>query len=223
MTNVRPDSVTMCGLVVAYPKLAARLLVFATAALSFGSSAQARSDITAVPSLDAYRPGAIVAVRPAFGDDLSRVPPETAGGSIYQGGAMSFGDKAPLPADEGPVAMDLKGFLRADATGAYQLFVDLKSHDAIGTVFPTTCFVQAWVGDKMLGPRSITIANPASRDATGSLLLNVDLSPGIYPLRMWLACDLHEDTTATSSLSIRTPDIHGFRPIDGRDILHRQE
>ena len=99
---------------------------------------------------------------------------------------MSFGDKAALPADEGPVAVDLKGFLHADEAGAYQLSVDLKSHDAVGKVFPTTCFVQAWVGDKVLGPRSITIADPVNRDATGSLLLNVDLSPGIYPLRMWL-------------------------------------
>ena len=221
MTSMNPDSVTTCGAAVTYTKRAARFLVFATTALSCGSVAHARSDSSAIPSRDAYRPGAMVAIRPAFGDDLSRVPPETPGGSVYEGGAMSFGDKAPLSADEGPVAVDLKGFLHADGTGAYQFSIDLKSHDAVGRVFPTTCFIQAWVGDKVLGPRSITIADPANRDASGSLLLDVDLSPGIYPLRMWLACDMHEDTTATSSISIKTPDNHGFEPIGGQDILHK--
>ena len=221
MTGTKPESVAATSTTVTYIRRAARFLMFATTALSCGSVAHARSDSSAVPSLDAYRPGAMVAIRPAFGDDLSRVPSETPGGSVYEGGAMSFGDKAPPLADEGPVAMDLKGYLRADETGAYQLSADLKSHDAVGRVFPTTCFVQAWVGDKVLGPRSITIADPANREASGSLLLDVDLSPGIYPLRMWLACDMHEDTTATSSISIKTPDNHGFRPISGRDILHK--
>ena len=191
-----------------------------TAVVLANCSVHAQERALAGLSPDAYKPGALVVVRPAPNDSLSHVPTENVGTFVYDGGEVSFTDNQTRGLNyRGPVAMDLQGFLKGDEMGTYEISADLKEHAEVGTATPSTCFMQTWIASDSIGQRSVVIGSPSKQDATASLRFYVDLQPGIYPLRAWLSCNVLEDVTTVAEFSIKSPHDRSSRQMNGRDLV----
>ena len=170
-------------------------------------------------SPDAYKPGALVVVRPAPTDSLSHIPTESVGTFVYDGGEVSFTDNQTRGLKyRGPVALDLQGFLKGDEIGTYEISADLKEHAEVGTATPSTCFMQTSIASDSIGQRSVVIGSPSKQNATASLKFYVDLQPGSYPLRAWLACNVPEDITTEAEFSIKSPHDRSSRQMNGKDL-----
>ena len=190
------------------------------AAASLSSTGQAPA-----ASAQAYKPGALAIAHAAPKDvnSLSEIPPDSVGGFTYSGGPIAFTDiKTRGVRYAGPVGVEIQGWLQAKEAGRYQIGTDLTAHYS-GIATPPTCFLQAWLEDRSLDQRSISISQPGSRDASASLVLGAELQPGIYRLRVWTACTAVQGVATTSELLIKTPSELNLRPVTGSDLLHREE
>lgn len=176
-------------------------------------------------SAEAYKPGALAIAHSAPKDvnSLSEVPADSVGGFVYQGGPIALTDIQTRGVRfAGPVGVELQGWLKAKEAGRYQIGTDLTAHFGIGTMFAPTCFLQAWLEGHSLDQRSVLVSHPGSNNAEASLVLDAELQPGIYRLRVWTACTSPASVTTASELLLKAPSELNLRPVTGSDLLHRE-
>lgn len=172
----------------------------------------------------AYRPGALAIAHAAPRDvaALPDVPPDSVGGFVYEGGPIPFTDiRSRGVRFAGPVGVELQGWLRAKEAGRYQIGADLVANLRGGGLAPT-CYLQAWLEGRSLDGRSVLVSRPGKPEATASLVLGADLQPGLYRLRVWVACTIAYGAITTVELLLKAPSELNLRPITGSDLLHRE-
>ncbi len=121
----------------------------------------------------------------------------------------------------GPVGVELQGWLRVKEAGRYQIGADLVANFRGGGLAPT-CYLQAWLEGRSLDGRSVLVSRPGSQEATVSLVLGADLQPGLYRLRVWIACTTAYGAITTAELLLKAPSELNLRPVTGNDLLHRE-
>ena len=177
----------------------------------------------AVPG-EAYKPGALAVARaaPRDANGLVEVPPDSVGGIVSEGGPMSLTDiKTRGVRYAGPVGVELQGWLRAREAGRYQIGADLTAAFK-GSPLAPTCFLQAWLEGRSLDGRSVLVSSPGKPEATASLVLGAELQPGLYRLRVWIACTTPQGVATTSELLLKAPSELNLRPVTGNDLLHKE-
>lgn len=178
-----------------------------------------------VAASDSYKPGALAVVRPAPHNEqgLGEVPADAVGGFVYTGGPVPLSDIHDRGVRyTGPVGIELQGWLRAREAGRYQIGADLTAHFALGAFIAPVCRLQAWLEGRSLDQATTRVASPGKQDAGASLVLGAELQPGLYRLRVWIACTAPQGVTVTAEPLLKAPSELNLRPVVGEDLLHRQ-
>ena len=173
---------------------------------------------------EAYKPGALAVARvaPRDANGLAEVPPDGVGGFVYEGGPIPLSDiRTRGVRYEGPVGVELQGWLRAKEAGRYQISADLTAAFKGSPVAPT-CYLQARLEGRSLDGRSALVSNPGKPEATASLVLEAELQPGLYRLRVSIACTSAYGAITSAELLLKAPSELNLRPVTGNDLLHRE-
>ena len=173
---------------------------------------------------EAYKPGALAVARaaPRDANGLAEVPPDSVGGFVYEGGPIPFSDiRTRGVRYAGPVGVELQGWLRAKEAGRYQIGADLTAAFK-GSPVALACYLQAWLEGRSLDGRSVLVSNPGKPEATASLVLGAELQPGLYRLRVWIACTSAYGAITSAELLLKAPSELNLRPVTGNDLLHRE-
>ncbi|MDQ2744817.1 MAG: hypothetical protein M3Z66_21335 [Chloroflexota bacterium] len=60
------------------------------------------------------------------------------------------------------------------------------------------------------------------REGSASLVLGADLTPGLYRLRIWLACTSPQGIITSAELLLKTPSQVNLRSLTSSDLLHKE-
>ncbi len=178
-----------------------------------------------------YRPGALAVVRPmAISATVLAVPADSVGGFVYTGGTLRLDDLSGRGLRyRGLAGVELQGWLRAREAGRYQLAVDFGSPHAPNSFMSVSCGVALWLEDRQVGQRTgeLTLApGNGAASAPLSVVLGAELQPGLYKLRLWMACGrnaIQPFVPITADVLLKTPSELNLRGIAADDMAHREE
>jgi len=176
-----------------------------------------------------YRPGALAVVRPAPGANaVLAVPADSVGSFVYEGGTLRLDDLSSRGLRyRAPVGVELQGWLRVRETGRYQVAVDFGSPRAGGVFAILSCGVALWLEDRQVGQRAGDLNLSPGSGATGplSLVLGAELQPGLYRMRLWIACartNAPQPVPVTADLLLKAPSELNLRGVTVEDVVHRE-
>lgn len=197
-----------------------------------GAGAEIAPTPTDTPTeAESYAPGAIAVVHaaPTQGQALGEIPADSIGGFVYAGGPIRLSDLSDRGVRyAGPTGIELQGWLRATETGRHQIAADLQVRFGSGAIAPLPCSLNGWLEDQAIGAETGTVEpwGAKGEPIPLSLVLGVELQPGLYKLRLWVACaDLptaREGDSVQLEVLVKGPGEMNLRPVTGEDMLHRR-
>jgi hypothetical protein len=169
-----------------------------------------------------YKLGAVAIARAALerADALTQIPSDSVGGFVYQGGPIPLHDlKGKGVRYTGLAGIELQGWLRVAQAGRAQIGVEYRALVGANVIVGPTCALAAWLEGHSIGAETRRI-EPSSKEQTLLFLLGADLQPGLYQLRLWMACTPIRDLRVSTEVLIKTPADMNLRPVTGEDLLH---
>ncbi|WP_299657168.1 hypothetical protein [uncultured Jannaschia sp.] len=180
---------------------------------------------------ESYAPDAIAVVHaaPTQGQALNEIPADSIGGFVYTGGPIRLSDLADRGVRyAGPAGIELQGWLKATEAGRHQIAADLQVRFGPGAIAPLPCSLNGWLEDQAIGAetRNVEPWGAKGEPIPLSLVLGAELQPGLYKLRLWVACaDLltaRDGDSVQAEVLVKGPGEMNLRPVTGEDMLHRQ-
>ena len=168
-----------------------------------------------------YRPGAmaIAHAAPLRASQLDRIPADTIGSFVYSGGGMPLDDLSPQGVRyTDPAGVELQGWLKAEKAGRYQIGADLQS--TLGGILAPRCILLGWIEDRLIGNVPVDLTEKGQQ-ASGTPLFGADLTPGIYKLRLWVACAAERRARTTATILLKTPADMNLRGIRADEFVHK--
>lgn len=194
-----------------------------------GQTPGARAPISLTPSspepayeqASTYRLGAVALARaaPAQQNLLDQVPTDTVGSFIYQGGSVALDDLSPQGVRYvGRAGIELQGWLKVSQAGRFQLAID---YTASGTNFILpTCILLAWIEDRQIGSQQVSLTGTANT-SRATPVVGAQLQPGLYKLRIWMACSSDVQARIAATVLIKTPSDMNLRAIHPDEFVHK--
>lgn len=178
-----------------------------------------------------YRPGALAVARPmATSAAVLAIPPDSVGGFVYTGGTLRLDDLSGRGLRyRGLAGVELQGWLRAREAGRYQLAVDFGSPHASNSFLSVSCGVALWLEDRQVAQRTGELMLAPGNGAASAplpVLLGAELQPGLYKLRLWVACGrtvIQPLVLLTADVLLKAPSELNLRGITADDVAHREE
>lgn len=175
-----------------------------------------------------YRPGVLAVVRPASDPStVLAVPADSVGGFVYEGGTLRLDDLSSRGLRyRAPAGIELQGWLRARESGRYQVAVDFGSPRAGAAFVTLTCGIALWLEDRQVGQHSGELSLSPGSPNTGplSLVLGAELQPGLYRMRLWVACARpNTPVPITADVLLKAPSELNLHGVTAEDVVHRQE
>lgn len=180
---------------------------------------------TAQPGTSALSSGALAVLHPApqRAEQLGDIPADAVEGFVYSGGAIALDDASKRGARyAGLTGVELQGWLRANQAGRYQLGADIRTRLGLNQFLSPDCILQAALEDRQIGIQRVQPArDAASGDLVASPVVGADLQPGLYKLRLWVACTPGRGQKTNVTLLLKPPSEINLRGLTGADVLHR--
>lgn len=174
---------------------------------------------------EADRPGSLALARPVGRDErtLGDVPQDSVGGFVYSGGPLPFSDPASRAIRyNGLVGYELQGWLKVAEEGRYQLGTEVTARFAVGAFVPPTCVFAAWLENRRVGEERKAVPAQSGRSSSATLVFGGDLSPGLYRLRVWVACLPQPNVATSAELLLKPPSELNLRPTKPDELAHRE-
>ena len=177
------------------------------------------------PDASALSSGALAVLHPApqRAEQLGDIPADAVGGFVYSGGAIALDDASKRGARyAGPTGLELQGWLRANQAGRYQFGADVRTRLGLNQFLSPDCILQAAIEDRQIGAQRVQPAHDAtSGDLIASPVVGADLQPGLYKLRLWVACTRSVGQKTNVTLLVKSPSEINLRGLTGADVLHK--
>jgi hypothetical protein len=200
----------------------------APGAPSRSAQQDAGSGVPVTTGAPAYQPGAVAVVRPApAANAVLAMGPDSVGSFAFSGGTLRLDDLAGRGVHyHGQTGVELQGWLRAREAGRFQFAVDFGSPRA-STLFATlSCGMALWLEDRQIGQQTgdLKLLGTGSPGPL-SLVLGAELVPGLYRMRLWIACgrtNTQQSVPLTADILLKAPAELNLRGLTAEDVLHRQ-
>ena len=180
---------------------------------------------TAPAAPETMQAGAIAIAHPApaHANTAREIPADSIGGFIYTGGQLQLADLADHGVRyTGLVGIEWQGWLRAKESGRYQLAVEGSTVSPNAFTTPT-CVFTGWLEDRPLAAQDTTPLSQPAHPKPFSLVLGMELQPGLYKLRLWATCTPSaRDQHVAIALLEKSPADLNLRPITANDLAHKQ-
>lgn len=177
----------------------------------------------------AYQPGALAVARPApAANAVLAMAPDSVGSFAFTGGTLRLDDLASRGVRyHGQTGVELQGWLRVPEAGRFQFGVDFGSPRA-STLFATlSCGMALWLEDRQIGQQTgdLVLLGTGSPGPL-SLVLGAELVPGLYRMRLWIACgrtNAAHPVPITADILLKAPAELNLRGLTAEDVVHREE